>query len=174
MKPSPSIWGLFLVLMIGFSGACGYHWVGGIADVPLDIRSVAIPIFANRTLEEGIESQMTRALVEKFTSAQRIPVLSEEAAETVLLGSVKAFTTTPITVTLQSQTVTEYRATMIVEFVLKRKSDGKILRSEEIQEWRNYPVASNLAITDLNKREAIQKIAALLAERIHEVVLTNF
>jgi len=174
MKPGLSIWGLFLGLIAGFSGACGYHWVGGITDVPPDIRSVAIPIFINRTLEEGIESQMTRALVEKFTSAQRIPVLSEEGAETVLLGSVKAFVTTPITVTLQAQTVTEYRATMVIEFVLKRKSDGKVLRSEEIQEWRNYPVAANLAVTDLNKREAIQKITVLLAERIHEAVLTNF
>ncbi len=170
------------ILFIGFSfgiglvilAGCGYQFVGGAAGLPSDIHSLAIPIFSNRTIEEGIEREITRALVEKFTSAKRIPVMGEEAADTILWGTVRSFSTSPILVTLQTQTVTEYRATLAIEFVVKKGKDGKVIRKGEMSEWRNYPVSANLAATENSKKEAIRQISVLLAERVHEAILTDF
>ncbi len=153
---------------------CGYSFVGSGSELPPGVHSVAIPMFANRTLEEGIESEMTRSMVEKFNSAKRLTVAGEDSADAVLIGAVKTFVISPITVTLQNQTTTEYRATVTLEFALKRQQDGKILRKEEMSDWRNYPVSSNLALTEANKKEAIHQVAVLLAERVHEAILTNF
>lgn len=153
---------------------CGYQLVGGTAGRPSDIHSLAIPIFSNRTIEEGIEREITRALVEKFTSAKRIPVMGEEGADSILWGTVRSFSSSPIIVTLQTQTVTEYRATLTIEFVVKKGKDGKVLRKGEMSEWRNYPVSANLAATENSKKEAIRQISVLLAERIHEAILSDF
>ncbi len=174
MKKPPKVMPWIFGILWGIAVGCGYHFVGGTADLPPDVQSVAIPMFANRTIEEGIESELTRALVEKFTSSKRIPVLGEEGADTILFGTIRSFVTSPITVTLQTQTVTEYRGTMTIEIILKKGKEGKVLRKVELSEWRNYPVSTSLAATENSKKEAIRQISTLMAERIHEAVLINF
>jgi hypothetical protein len=143
-------------------------------NLPPEVRSVAIPIFGNRTIQTGIESEVTQALAEKFISARRLPVNAQSSADALLTGTVKSFTTSPVAVTTSTQVSTEYRATMTVEFTLSGQKDGKVFFREEMSEWRNYPVVSDLSVTEQNKWEAIRRISALLAERIYERVLGDF
>jgi hypothetical protein len=135
---------------------------------------VAIPIFANRTDQTGIETEVTRALVEKFISTKRLSVEPRDSADSLLSGMVKSFSTFPVAVTSSTQLTTEYRATMIVEYSFQERKDGKVLFREEISEWRNYPVVSDLNATEQNKLNAIRRISVLLAERVHEQILGGF
>ncbi len=157
-----------------FGSSCGYNFVGGKTELPPGVQEVAIPIFGNRSTQEGIESDVTRALVEKFTSARVFSVTDEKSADALLTGTVSSFVASPITVTTGTQTTTEYRATLTIEFVFKRQKDGRVLRKQMISDWRNYPVVDNLTVTEINKKEAIRQISVLLAERVHETILTNF
>jgi hypothetical protein len=162
------------LLLLGFT-SCGYHFPGKGGSLPVDVRSVAIPTFANSTQETGIESLVTQAMVEKFVSTRTLLITGQNSADSLLTGSVRSFVTSPITVTSGTQTTTEYHATLTVEIIFKRQDDGRILAKEELSEWRNYPVvANNPADTERNKREAIRQIAALLAEKVYELVLENF
>ena len=156
------------------TGGCGYQLQGRGTPSDPGIQSVAIPILGNRTAETGIESEVTRALVEKFTSSRRIAVRSQGAADAVLLGTVKSFVTASVAVTTGTQITTGYRATLTVDVMFLRKGDGKVLWREEFAEWRNYPVVSDLAVTENNKRDAIRRISELLAERIQEIILGSF
>jgi hypothetical protein len=135
---------------------------------------VAIPIFANRTDQTGIETEVTRALVEKFISTKRLSVGPRDSADSLLTGTVKSFSTFPVAVTSSTQLTTEYRATVTLEYNFQGRKDGKVLFREEISEWRNYPVLSDLNATEQNKREAIRRISVLLAERVHEQILGGF
>ncbi len=155
-------------------GACGYQFQGGGTSLAPEIQSVAIPILANRTAQTGMENEITRALVEKFTSTRRLLVTSQSSADALLTGTIKSFFTTSVTVTSATQVTTGYRATVTLEITFQRKGDGKILWKEEIKEWRNYTVVSDLAATESNKREAIRQISALLAERVYEIIMANF
>jgi len=158
-----------------FLFGCGYHFVGSQSGLPPEVRSVAIPVFANRTIQTGIESEVTRAVVEKFISSKRLSLREKNSADALLIGSVKSFVTSPITVTTGTQVATEYRATMTLEIALKRLKDGKVLWKEgEISEWRNYRVESDLARTEINKKEAIRQVSLLLAERVHNWILEDF
>ncbi len=163
-----------LLLALGATGGCGYRLQGKGTPSDPGIQSVAIPIFANRSAETGIESEVTRALVERFTSSQRIEVRSQSAADAVLQGTVKSFITSSVAVTTGTQITTGYRATLTVEVIFLRRGDGKVLWKEEIAEWRNYPVAPDLTVTENNKRDAIRRISELLAERIQEIILGGF
>ena len=164
----------FVLFVFAAAGGCGYQLQGRGTPSEPGIQAVAIPIFGNRTAQTGIESEVTRALVEKFTSSRRIAVGSRSAADALLIGTVKSFATTSVAVTSGTQVTTGYRAALTVEVTFQRTGDGKVLWKEEITEWRNYPVVSDLAATENNKREAIRRISERLAERIQERVLGSF
>lgn len=167
---------LSLGIFVGFLflAGCGYQLRGKETNLPSGIHSVAIPIFANRTDQTGIETEVTRALVEKFISTRRLSVRTRDSADSLLTGTVKSFSTFPVAVTSSTQLTTEYRATVTLEYSFQGQKDGKVLFREEISEWRNYPVVSDLNATEQNKREAIRRISLLLAERVHEQILGSF
>ncbi len=153
---------------------CGYHFIGSGARVPEGIRSVSIPVFGNDTIQTGIESEVTRALVEKVTSAKQLLVTRQSEADALLSGTVKSFITLPSAVTLGTQTATEYRATVTIEATFKRQRDGKVFWKGVLSEWRNYPVVPDLAVTEANKQEAIRETSVLLAERLYVILLEDF
>ncbi len=154
--------------------SCGYHLRGKETNLAPEIHSVAIPIFANRTIETGIESVVTEGLVEKFVSSKRLPVAAQSSADALLMGTVTSFTTFPVAVTSSNQFSTEYRATVTIEFTFKDQKDGKILFREVLSDWRNYPVVQDLNATEQFKNQAIRQISTLLAERVYELILGNF
>ena len=164
----------FVLLAVFLLTGCGYRFVGAGARVPEGIHSVSIPIFANQTIQTGIESEVTRALVEKVTSARQLRVTGQSEADGLLSGTVKSIVTSPSAVTLGTQTATEYRVTLTVEATFKRQSDGKVLWKGVMSEWRNYLVASDLAVTEANKQEAIREASVLLAERLYVILLEDF
>ena len=157
-----------------FFTGCGYHFQDrGTSPLP-DVHSIAIPIFSNRTMQTGVESEVTHALVDKFISAKRVSVSKQESADALLTGTVKSFFITSVTVTGGTQVTTGYRATLTVEILFQRQRDGKTFLKEELSEWWNYSVVSDLALTEKNKKDAIRQISLLLAEKIHELILENF
>jgi outer membrane lipopolysaccharide assembly protein LptE/RlpB len=163
-----------LLLGILLLAGCGYQVRGRETNLPPGIHSVAIPVFANRTDQTGIETDITQALAAKFISTKQLSVTTRNSADVLLTGTVLSFSTTPVAVATSIQVSTEYRATVIVDFVFQTVKDGKILFRESVSEWRNYPVVSDLNVTELNKREAIRRISELLAERVHERVIGGF
>ena len=164
----------FVLLAILLFTGCGYHFSGSGAGLPSGVRSVAIPIFGNQTIQTGIETTLTSALVDKFTAAKQVTVTGQSEADAILSGTVKSFTTSPTAVTLGTQVATEYRATITIEATFKRQRDGKILWKGEVSDWRNYSVVSDLAATEANKKEAIRQASELLAERFYVIILEDF
>ena len=164
----------FILLGALLVGSCGYQLRGRETNLPPGIHSLAIPIFSNRTDQTGVETDVTQALAAKFISSKRLAVTTRNSADALLTGTVKSFSTTPVAVTTSTQVSTEYRATLTIEFTFEGKKDGKVLFREEMSDWRNYPVVSDLNTMEQNKQEAIRRISALLAERIHELILGGF
>ncbi len=166
--------GYFLLGGIFFLSSCGYQLRGKETNLPPDIHSVSIPIFGNSTLQTGIETELTRALVDKFISSKRLPVTDRASADSLLTGNVNSFLTSPVAVTTSTQISTEYRATVTVNFSFLDQKTGKVLFRETMSDWRNYPVVTDLNATEQNKIEAIRQISTLLAERIYELILGGF
>ena len=163
-----------ILLGIFLLAGCGYQVRGRETNLAPEIHSVAIPIFANRTDQTGIETDVTQALAAKFISTKQLSVTTRDSADVLLTGTVTSFLTAPVAVTTSTQISTEYRATVVVEFTFQTVRDGKVVFREVMSEWRNYPVVSDLNATELNKREAIRRISVLLAERVHERIIGGF
>jgi hypothetical protein len=67
---------------------CGYSVRG---HLPADVKTVAVPIFQNRTTKPAIETEMTRALADAFATDGRLRVVSRDAADSVLEGEVTGY-----------------------------------------------------------------------------------
>ncbi len=105
-RPSSLAVVLFFFLLLS---SCGYRFtpVGGV--VPEDSRTIAILAFVNDTNEPYVDVEVTKAVVDEFLADGRLKVVSSEAADLVLKGSVTKFDMTPSSYTtdnyVQSYTV---------------------------------------------------------------------
>jgi lipopolysaccharide assembly LptE-like protein len=75
--PRPSALGLFCLLL--FTMACGYH-VGGRGDrLPPDVKTIAVPIFANQTSRFRIEQRVTQSVTREFIERTRFRITPDPA-----------------------------------------------------------------------------------------------
>ena len=63
--------GVIALLLLG--AGCGYSWRG---SLPPHIKTVGVPVFANRTQWPNIEAAMTAAVVNAFATDGRLRVVS--------------------------------------------------------------------------------------------------
>ena len=47
---------------------CGYHALGSAAHLPLDVRTLSVPLFATRTEAYHTETVMTEAVIREFAA----------------------------------------------------------------------------------------------------------
>jgi lipopolysaccharide assembly LptE-like protein len=69
--------GLLLALAACLAAGCGYGFRG---NLPAHIKTVAVPVFKNRTQVAGLENTITSAVVSAFSSGGRLRVVPVDGA----------------------------------------------------------------------------------------------
>lgn len=162
-----------LVLLVFISG-CGYGFRGATNNLPPDIQGVYIPVFINEALEAGTEVVFTNALIYEFTRSRTLKVVPESQAQAVISGKIKRIIIDPVIYANLTQAV-ERRVTVVLEVSCRRSDNQKVLwQNLSLSRYEIFRVTTDPTQTDLNKTQAIQKIAQDLSERIHNGILENF
>src|SRR3954464_15551144 len=63
----------------------GYQWRSLYRE---DVKTVAVPIFQNKSFRRGVEFQLTRALVQQIEAKSPYKVVPKERADTILDGEI--------------------------------------------------------------------------------------
>ena len=132
---------------------------------------LAIPLFANRSTELGVESVMANAMIQAFsqTNAVRLTTKSQDA-DLVLEGKVASVENSSVAFNdIQRSSVR--RVTIKVEVVLKRPSSGKLVWKDAVIIYEDYVVDPNYHIGETLKGQGIRRAAVTLAQRIMDKVL---
>ena len=118
---------LFQLLLLS---SCGYRFtpVGGV--VPEDSRTIAILSFVNSTNEPYVDVEVTKAVVDEFLMDGRLKVVSSEAADLVLKGSVTKFDMTPSGYTTDNY-VQSYTVSLGVDVTVEDVKTHKIIWQEK-------------------------------------------
>jgi hypothetical protein len=66
-------------------GVGGYQWRSLYRD---DVRTVAVPIFANRSFRRGVEFRLTKAIVNQLEAQSPYKVVPRDRADTILEGEI--------------------------------------------------------------------------------------
>lgn len=162
-----------LLILVVFSG-CGYGFRGTVNNLPPDIRSVSIPVFANESIEPGVEVVFANALIYEFNRSQVLQVVSESQAQAQIDGKIRSIAIDSVIYATLTQAL-QRRVTVTLEVTCRRSDNQMILwQNQSLSRYEVYPVSSDPTQTERNKQDAIKKIALDLSERIHNSILENF
>src|SRR6266581_7493388 len=135
---------LLLLTLCWFAG-CGYHLppVAGQSG-QAEVKTINIPIFANKTFKTNLEAQLVNSLVDEFSLRRNFRVISRQDADLTLSGTVLSYGIAPISYTA-ADTVREYRAAITAEAVLRQTNTQKVLWKGVVSWSQDYPVNVDIA-----------------------------
>jgi hypothetical protein len=119
---------LTLPLLAGPLTGCGYTQ-GPDELYPTQYRTVAVPIFENRTFTQNIQFQLTEAIAKQIQSRTPYVIASATAADTVLQGAVLSVDRTPVTRRRGGNLPQELEVAVRIDFEWKDLRTGDIIRS---------------------------------------------
>jgi hypothetical protein len=98
-------------------------------NLPPGIKSVAIPIFENNTLNYGLETLVTSKVVDEFVTDGNLRVKDVRKADSILHGTITNYVQEAASYTV-GEAIQKYRLTMTVAISFEDRVSGEILWSE--------------------------------------------
>jgi len=151
-------------------GACGY--TTSTALLPSHLKTVAIPVFENGTIEYNLERDITDAVIARFVQDNHLKVVSERTADAVIHGRVTLYKNSVFGFSSVNR-AQEYRVTITVSVIFKDQvKNREIFNDAGLTKFSNYYVTNvpgDSARTELDGRKAaITKIADEILSRAVE------
>ena len=144
----------------------GYGTRGNLPD---HIKTVAVPIFKNRTLEPGVES-----VVNAFSSGGRVRVVPLAEADAILEGEVVGYSLEGLAFD-RSAIVRAYRLrlTLNVEFRDVKRS-AMLWRQEGLQETSDFQVEGTVSDTVARGQGAVLQAATEIGRKVVNLAVDRF
>jgi hypothetical protein len=138
---------------------CGIYSFSG-SGLPSHIRTVAVPVFENRTAEIGIRENLTDAVTEALVTDGRLRVVGPETADSIIQGTVIDYKEQAYTYD-RSENVQEYIVRIYVDVTyqdVKNRTD--IWEEKRMEGWGTYDVSiSPPEEIDDGRERAIARLA---------------
>ncbi|NOX34026.1 MAG: hypothetical protein GXP56_09865 [Deltaproteobacteria bacterium] len=160
------------VLVFMFLASCGYHFEGG-GYIKNDVTRVAVDALKNKSSETGAGITFTNALIREIIQKTDTKVVDESHASAVLKGKVNAITFATLSRST-TESVIARRVTASVDLKLIGR-DGKTIWSvRNFTSYEDYNVSEDMITDETNRKEAVDKIATRIAEKLISKMLINF
>lgn len=165
-----------LGLILASSFGCGYHTAGHAAQLPPDIRTIAVPSFKNETLTYRIEQILTSSVVREFTTRTRYHIVSDPSddADATLRGTVLSTTASPLTYDTASGRAASVLIVVSMRVALTDRH-GKVLYQNPAYLFREqYEVSQDLATFFEEDSPAFRRLSQDFARTLVSNVLEGF
>lgn len=174
-----------ILLLACLSIGCGYRIRVNGEPMGIELESLAIPLITSSSSVKGFEADFTRVIREEFISHSKIPIVPIEKAHAVLKGNIYLVSSEPIAYELLqtnvsnnqlSYSTTSRRKLRInMDISLTDRRTGKLIwRERSLKEEANFNVGTNPLSNTYFEKQALEKIAGLLAKRIYLKTLERF
>ena len=150
---------------------CGYSLRG---SLPEHIRTVAVPVFANKTQQPAIESFLTRAVVDAFVTSGRLKVVRPEDADSILEGEIVVYQLDSLSYDPRAN-VREYRLSVTLNLQFRDvKQNVMLWRQEGVQEKADFRVPGQVAATITSEESALRLAAVDIGRAIVNLAVDRF
>ena len=119
MKPNRIL--LLLLWCVALTG-CGYQHA---ETFPTAYRTIAVPIFENRSFYKGVEFDLAEALSKRVTDRTPYRLAEPGAADTMLEGTIREVKQLRVTRTTRGSLPEQMEVQVIVDFVWKDLRSGE-------------------------------------------------
>ncbi len=157
------------LILVGWTSGCGYTVRN---SLPTHLKTLAIPVFGNNTVEFGLADDITLALTNGFLNNRQLRIVQERDANAVLRGTVVAYKNQVFGYTSKER-ATQYEIVLTVQATFRDMVKNRDLWKEDALTVRTtynvVPVGSEPARTEVDgRREVIQKLADMIVSRTVE------
>jgi hypothetical protein len=157
---------ILCVLLV--AAGCGYQPYGtgaGRVGPPPEIQSLHLAPLTNATFNPGIDGAVSAAILRRLQQDGRIRLVSQEAAATVLGGTITTYENLPITFD-EFDIGKRFRVRIRLALTLTQRGGEKALLKEEIFGEAYYTAGVEVLGTRTAEEEATQRAAQDLAARV--------
>jgi len=155
--------GAALALLLAALSGCGYSLRGNLPD---HVRTVAVPVFANKTSEPAVESLLTQAVVQAFSTNGRLRVVKPEEADAILEGEVVGYEIQALAFD-PGAAIRQYRlvVTMNLRFRDVRRN-ALLFEQARFQEKADFRVPGQVSATSSFEQSALREAAETIGRAI--------
>lgn len=121
--------GLMIILLLI---SCGYYSFRG--SLPSNLKSVAIPLFNDRTAYPNIREKLTNYVINKFVEDNTLSVVDESIADIIIYGTILSIRQQTVAVE-QGETSTEYKLVVSVKVKAEDVRNSKALFEKTIKQY---------------------------------------
>ena len=159
------------LLVVAFLGGCGYSLRG---NLPSHLRTVAVPTFANRTQEPGIENFLTNAVLEAFATNGRLRVVKPGEADAIMEGAVVGYALQSIAFDPRAN-VRQYRLLVTMNLTFRDVRRNEVLFSQNnVQERSDFTVAGAVSDTISREEASVRQAAVEIARAVVSRAVERF
>ncbi len=154
---------LLLAALLSCLAGCGVYSFSGSANPHL--KTVAVPIFDDRTAEFGVKEQLTEAIIASFNRDNTLKIADRRVADAIVSGTILRLNEQAGVYTAQEQ-VQEIRVYLTVKIKCDDVKKRKVLWEEELTQFGAYvPGGANSGDRQSAISSAIDKIATEVLNR---------
>lgn len=141
----------------------GYQWRSLWRE---DVKSVAIPIFANKDYTRGVEFALTKAVISQLESHSPYKVMPRERADTVLEGEITSVKRETVSSDSRTAIPQEQLYVINIDFTWKDLRTGQIIvqRRNFEQTTTYYPTLGEGQF--VGDQQAVEKLALAIVQEM--------
>jgi hypothetical protein len=165
-----------LALAGALSAGCGYHVAGRADMLPRDVRTIAVPAFANATTRYRLTQSLPAAITREFLARTRYRVVAgDEEADAVLLGSVTNYMSYPITFDPATGRAAGVQHSVALAVRLVEKKTGKELYGNpNLVAQSRYEVSTDTEAYFDESETSLERLSRDVARTVVSAILESF
>jgi hypothetical protein len=154
---------------------CGYHVAGHAAQLPENVKTIAVPGFTNQTQTYRVEQTLTAAVVREFVTRTHYHIANDGAqADATLRGTILSTYTAPLTYDSQTGRAASVLVTVGMKVSLTDRQ-GKVLFENPSYIFREqYEVSRELSSFFEEDSPALERLSRDFARTLVSNVLEGF
>jgi hypothetical protein len=134
------------VLTAGLMSSCSYS--PSPALFPQHLKTIAVPVFQNRTTQPALEQEVTTSIVNRFIRESKLRVVSEDQADLVITGAVTSYKNVVFGFNAQEK-AQEYQVAVTLTVTAKDR-----VKNRELWKDDNLVRTANYYVTEANGQPA--------------------
>lgn len=157
-------------------GGCGYHTLGAATHLPPDMKTLSVPMFANRTVSNGTDQAMTEAVIREFMARSRFQVTPSDKpdADAVVHGTILQESVRPLTYNTQTQQSSSFLITVVASVTVTGRDGAVLYRNNKYVFRQQYESTTDLPLFFEEDPAAVQRLARDFASQLVADVLESF
>ena len=151
-----------LLLMGACITGCSHYSVSG--SLPSHIKTAAVPLFDNETVEPGIVEEVTETVINAIISNGAMKVVGESQADAVVNGTIMNVRDEADTYS-RSEQAKQFKIRIFADVrFFDRRKNRVIWEEKGLEGWARYDASSPTAREDA-KKEALKMLAGLIIDK---------